>query len=89
MARKIKLRNTEEQTLIWDCQNIQFYPADKHTANLISYASNNVWWVTIDKTSFTYNLRRIGTYRFFSVKFDLTKEVKTPSAPWGRLKIVF
>ncbi|WP_299103779.1 hypothetical protein [uncultured Tenacibaculum sp.] len=63
--------------------HIQFFPADQETANLIPYASNNVWWVTIDKTSFTYNLRRIGTDRFFSVKFDLTKEVKTPSAPWG------
>ena len=63
--------------------NIQFFPADQQTADLISYASNNVWWVTIDKTSFTYNLRRIGTDRFFSVKFDLTKEIKTPGAPWG------
>ncbi|MCH3883004.1 hypothetical protein [Tenacibaculum aquimarinum] len=63
--------------------NIQFFPADQETSDLISYASNNVWWVTIDKTSFTYNLRRISTNRFFSVKFDLTKEVDTPSAPWG------
>lgn len=63
--------------------NVQFFPADQQTADLISYASHNVWWVTIGKTSFTYNLRRIGSDRFFSVKFDLTKEVKTPSAPWG------
>ena len=63
--------------------NIQFFPADQQTSDLISYASNNVWWVTINKTSFTYNLRRIGTDRFFSVKFDLTKEAKTPGAPWG------
>ena len=63
--------------------NIQFFPADQETASLLPYASNNVWWVTIDKTSFTYNLRRIGTDRFFSVKFDVTKEVETPSAPWG------
>lgn len=63
--------------------NIQFFPADQETSDLISYASNNVWWVTIDKTSFTYNLRRIGTDRFFSVKFDLTKAIETPSAPWG------
>ena len=65
---------------------IQFFPADQETANLIPYASNNVWWVTIDKTSFTYNLRRVGTGRLFSVKFDLTKEIKTPSAPWGSEK---
>ena len=63
--------------------DIQFFPADQHTSNLIPYASNNVWWVTLDKVSFTYNLRRIGTDRLFSVKFDLTKEIRTPSAPWG------
>jgi len=63
--------------------NIQFFPADKYTADLISYASNNVWWVTIDETSFTYNLRRIGTNRLFSVKFDLTREIEAPTAPWG------
>ena len=63
--------------------SIQFFPADQYTSNLIPYASNNVWWVTIDATSFTYNLRRIGTDRFFSVKFDITKEIETPSAPWG------
>lgn len=63
--------------------DIQFFPADQFTANLIAYASNNVWWITVDETSFTYNLRRVGTDRFFSVKFDLTKEVGTPDAPWG------
>lgn len=66
--------------------DIQFFPADQETSSLISYASNNVWWVTLDETSFTYNLRRIGTDRFFSVKFDLTKEIETPSAPWGEKK---
>jgi len=64
-------------------KDIQFFPADQETSNLIPYASNNVWWVTIDATSFTYNLRRIGTDRLFSVKFDLTKAIETPSAPWG------
>ena len=63
--------------------NIQVFPADQHTANLIPAASSNIWWVTIDETTFTYNLRRVGTGRFFSVKFDLTKEIKTPQAPWG------
>ncbi|WP_339609442.1 hypothetical protein [uncultured Roseivirga sp.] len=63
--------------------NIQFFPADQETSDLISYASNNVWWVTVDDKSFTYNLKRIGSDRVFSVKFDLTKEVTTPSAPWG------
>ncbi|WP_323756460.1 hypothetical protein [Roseivirga sp.] len=63
--------------------NIQFFPADQETSDLIPYASNNVWWVTVDDKSFTYNLKRIGSDRVFSVKFDLTKTVTTPSAPWG------
>ncbi|MDP2088467.1 MAG: hypothetical protein Q8J84_03605 [Flavobacteriaceae bacterium] len=63
--------------------NIQFFPADQETADLISYASTNVWWITIDEISFTYNLRRIGTDRLFSVRFDLTKPISTPAAPWG------
>ncbi|MGJ8761542.1 MAG: hypothetical protein ACSHXA_13435 [Polaribacter sp.] len=63
--------------------NLQVFPADKQTADLIPSAATNVWWVTIDETSFTYNLRRIGSERYFSVKFDVTKEIETPSAPWG------
>jgi len=63
--------------------DIQFFPADQETANLISYASTNVWWITLDETSFTYNLRRMGSDRLFTAKFDLSKEVNTPSAPWG------
>ncbi|MBU8893686.1 MAG: hypothetical protein KOO66_12980 [Bacteroidales bacterium] len=63
--------------------NIQFFPADQQTADLISYASTNVWWITLEETTFTYNLRRIGTDRLFSIQFDLTKPIPTPSAPWG------
>ena len=63
--------------------DIQFFPADQHTSNLIPLASTNVWWFTIDDTSITYNLRRIGSDRLFTVKFDLTKEVGTPGPPWG------
>jgi hypothetical protein len=62
---------------------IQFFPADQETADLIPYAANNVWWITIDEISFTYNLRRIGSDRLFSVKFDLTKEVLSPGPAWG------
>jgi hypothetical protein len=50
---------------------------------LIPTAAANVWWITLDKTSFTYNLRRIGSDRLFTVQFDLTKEVPVPTAPWG------
>lgn len=62
---------------------IQVFTADQETANLIPAASSNVWWITIDDTSFTYNLRRIGTARVFIVNFDLTKPIDTPDAPWG------
>ena len=62
---------------------IQFFPADQETANLIPASATNVWWIVLDETSFTYNLRRMGTDRFFSVKFDLTKEVESPGPAWG------
>ena len=62
---------------------LQFFPADQQTCDLIPNAAANVWWITLDETSFTYNLRRIGSDRLFTVKFDLTKTVPTPSAPWG------
>jgi hypothetical protein len=64
-------------------ENLQMFPADAHTAHILPPAATNLWWFTIDATSFTYNLRRIGSERFFSVRFDLTKTAKTPSAPWG------
>ena len=63
--------------------NMQFFPADQFTCDLIGYAAFNVWWVTIDDKSYTYNLQRIGTKNVFTVTFDLTKEVEAPSAPWG------
>ena len=63
--------------------DIQFFPADQETCDLIGYASTNVWWITVDEKSFTYNLKRIGSDRIFSVSFDTTKPVKTPAAPWG------
>lgn len=62
---------------------IQFFPADQETCDLISYASTNVWWITIDDNAFTYNLKRIGSDRVFTVTFDTTKPVETPAAPWG------
>ena len=63
--------------------NMQVFPADQFTRDLIEHGTFNVWWITIDETSYTYNLRRIGTPRVFTVTFDLTKEVEVPSAPWG------
>jgi hypothetical protein len=46
-------------------------------------AVGNVWFITVDETSFTYNLRRLGSATLFSVRFDLTKPIDTPPAPWG------
>jgi hypothetical protein len=63
--------------------DIQIFSADKHTQNLIPAAATNVWWITVDETTFTYNLRRLGTDRVFRVVMDLTKPIETPKAPWG------
>jgi hypothetical protein len=63
--------------------SLQFFPADQETATLLPNAATNVWWITIDQKTFTYNLRRIGTDRLFTVTFDLTKPIDAPGAPWG------
>jgi hypothetical protein len=63
--------------------SIQLFPADEETAVLIPAASTNVWWITLDENSFTYNLRRLGTDRIFTVNFDLNVPVELPDAPWG------
>ncbi len=64
-------------------KDIQIFPADKDTQKMIPAASTNVWWITVDDTKFTYNLRRLGTPRVFRVVMDITKPVKNPEAPWG------
>lgn len=63
--------------------NIQVFPADPFTAELLPEAATNVWWITLDDQEFTYNLKRIGTDRIFTVAFDLNNTVNTPEAPWG------
>ena len=60
----------------------QFFPADQFTADMLPAAVGNVWWITVDETSFTYNLRRLEADTHFSVRFDLTKPIETPAAPW-------
>jgi hypothetical protein len=62
---------------------LQMFPADQETCSMIDYACHNVWWMTIDENSFTYNLRRIGSDRLFTVKFDLSKLVEFKETPWG------
>ena len=62
---------------------IQLFPADVHTQQMIPGAATNVWWITVDQTSFTYNLRRLGSDRLFTVQMDLTNPIETPGVPWG------
>ncbi len=64
-------------------EDIQFFPADVATQKMIPGAATNVWWITIDDTTFTYNLRRLGTDRVFKVVMDITKPITEPEAPWG------
>jgi hypothetical protein len=64
--------------------NIQFFPADQHTVNILPAAAGNVWWMEIvDGKYISYNLRRMGTDRVFTVRFDITQPVTPPEAPWG------
>lgn len=63
--------------------NMQVFPADQETVEVIPAAFSNVWWITVDNTAYTYNLRRLGSDRVFTVSFDLTKEVEIPIASWG------
>ncbi|MBZ9631979.1 hypothetical protein LB465_14440 [Salegentibacter sp. LM13S] len=63
--------------------NIQVFPADKETADLIPAAATNVWWISLDEEIFSYNLKRIGSNTNFTVEFDLSNPVETPDAPWG------
>lgn len=62
----------------------QMFPADQETVNTIPAAATNVWWIDlVVGEHFTYNLRRMGSERYFSIKFDLKTPVKVPEAPWG------
>lgn len=64
--------------------NLQYFPADQETADIIPAAMGNIWWIEIiNEKSFSYNLRRVNTDRYFSVSFDLSKPVDNPGAPWG------
>jgi len=62
----------------------QVFSADQQTVEILPAAAPNVWWIEIvDGQYFTYNLRRMGSERYFSVRFDLSKEIAAPAAPWG------
>ncbi|TDB67434.1 hypothetical protein [Arundinibacter roseus] len=63
---------------------MQYFPADRQTTDILPAAGGNVWWIElIPNRSFTYNLRRMGSDRLISVRFDLTQPVAAPAAPWG------
>ena len=63
---------------------LQTFPADQETADLLPAAATNIWWIELEPDSyFTYNLRRIGTDRYFSIRFNFENETKAPAAPWG------
>jgi hypothetical protein len=65
-------------------QTRQMFPADQETVNTIPAAATNVWWIDlVPGEHFTYNLRRMGSERYFSIRFDLKTPVKAPEAPWG------
>ena len=69
----------------------QFFPADEETTRVVDpptddapSAAANIWWIELVPGShYSYNLRRLGRGRIFTVKFDLTKEIDAPAAPWG------
>ncbi|HUE82536.1 MAG TPA: hypothetical protein VMM84_10535 [Pyrinomonadaceae bacterium] len=62
----------------------QMFPADQETFEIIPAAATNVWWIDlVPGEHFTYNLRRMGSERHFSIKFNLKTPVKAPEAPWG------
>lgn len=65
-------------------ETIQFFSADRETPKVIPVGSGNIWWIELlpDK-SLTYNLRRMAGEREVTLRFDLTKPVATPDAPWG------
>lgn len=69
----------------------QFFPADEETTKVVAApagtapsAAANIWWIElVPGQHFSYNLRRLGGDRLFTVKFDTTKPIATPAPPWG------
>ncbi len=62
-------------------ETTQFFPADRATPRA---GSGNIWWIELlPGKSLTYNLRRMASDRSFTFRFDLTKPVAAPAAPWG------
>jgi len=66
-------------------ENVQEFPADRETADMLPEAATNVWTVEVRPgEEFVYALRREGTDRRFRISFDVTEDVTpVPPAPWG------
>lgn len=63
---------------------LQTFPADQETADLIPAAASNIWWIEVVADEYyTYNLRRIGTDRYFSIRFSFEDETEIPLPAWG------
>jgi hypothetical protein len=70
--------------------NRQEFPVDAESIALFtrtgrSVSNTNVWALEVTAVAFAYELRRppVPGGRFFRVKFDLTRPVDPPLAPWG------
>ncbi|HET8864337.1 MAG TPA: hypothetical protein VFM80_01485 [Gracilimonas sp.] len=65
-------------------ETLQTFPADQETADLIPAAASNIWWIeVVPDEYYTYNLRRIGTDRYFSIRFSFEDETEIPPPAWG------
>ncbi|MDM1379486.1 hypothetical protein [Myroides marinus] len=62
--------------------DMQFFPSDQETVDMMSSIAGNVWWVTIKDNKYTYNLKRVDSTGFFSASFDLSNTVETDKMPW-------
>jgi hypothetical protein len=63
---------------------LQTFPADQETAELIPAAASNIWWIEVEGGEYyTYNLRRMGTDRYFSIRFSFEDETEIPPPAWG------
>ncbi len=63
----------------------QRFHADEFTGQLVPHAVDNVWTIEIDPTVpyFAYELTRDGEEVVVRWKFDLSRPIDPPPAPWG------
>ena len=63
----------------------QDFPADSHTASLVSTAANNIWGIEIRAgRTFVYSLRNGTTNHRVRLEFNLAEPIEElPPPPWG------